>query len=102
MSAETIVQVVNLGILVVLSVIFYSAVREDSPLRVKARWALLLVGVFLVGVGLLAGMSERSVASMLLLKHFGLGSGAICLGYSLMVAWLLCVFQPKARENEPE
>ena len=97
MSAETLVQALNLGVVAIISFVLYRGVREDSPMRARAKWALLFAGVFLVGAGLLAGISERSVTSMLLLKHFGLGAGAICLGYAFMVSWLLCVLlKPRA------
>jgi hypothetical protein len=91
MPAETIVQGANLAVVLLLSFVLYRAVREDRLPPAKGRWVFFLLGMFLVGVGLLAGIPpERSVTSMLLLKHLGLGAGAICLGYSFLILWVSC------------
>lgn len=97
MSAETIVQGVNLGIVLVLFFALYRATRKDWPLDVKAKRVFVLLGVSFVGLGLLGTTIPpgRSVADMLLLKHLGMGAGFICLGYSLVILWIFCVFQSK-------
>jgi multisubunit Na+/H+ antiporter MnhB subunit len=103
MSAETIIQGVNLGIVLVLLFALYRATREDRPLHVKAKWVFVLLGVSLVGLGLLGTTIPpwRSVTDMLLLKHLGMGAGFICLGYSLVILWIFCVFQSKGGSGKP-
>lgn len=100
LEAQTIVQGVNLGVVLIIFFVLYRAAQEDSPLQAKAKWAFFLSGVFLVGIGLLAGVSERSVSDMLLMKYFGLGAGAICLGYSFVILSVVCVFRSTRADRD--
>ena len=100
-EAETIVQGVHLGAVVIGFLVLHRAAQQHSPLQAKAKWALFLSGMLLVGVGLLLGLSllglstERSVPDTLLLKYFGFPTGAVCLGYSLVIVSVVSLFQSK-------
>lgn len=93
-EAETIVQGVHIGVVLAFFLVLYRAAQEDSPLSAKARWAFFLSGMFLVGGGLLLRLfREGPLTYALLLKHIGFDTGAIALGYSLVILSVVCVFQ---------
>ena len=95
-EAETIIQGVHLGIVLVCFLVLYRAAREDRPLQAKAKWAFFLIGMFLVGGGLLLRRStEPALTDALLLKHIGFDTGVISVGYSLVILSIVCVFQSK-------
>ena len=94
-DAETIVQGMHLGAVLLSFLVLYRATREDSPLSAKAKWAFLLSGMFLVGGGVLLGLSGGPVTDALLLKHIGFDTGVISIGYSLVILSMVCVFQSK-------
>jgi hypothetical protein len=95
MSAETIAQGAHLAIVLLVAFILYRAAREDYLPRARAKWLFFLLGMFFVGLGLVIGIRpERTVTNLLLLKHLGFGTDAICLGYSFLILWVSC-FVPK-------
>jgi hypothetical protein len=101
-EAETIIQGVNVGIVLACFFVFYRAVREEgeSPVPAKAKLAFLLSGVFLVGVGSLMSLfREGPLTEALLLKHIGFDTGAIAVGYSLVILSLVSVFASKTTGN---
>jgi hypothetical protein len=94
-EVETIVQGVNLGIVLACFLVLYRAARdeEENPVPAKAIVALFLGGMFLVGVGALIALFGGGPRHALLLKHIGFDTGGISLGYSLVILSLVCVFQ---------
>jgi hypothetical protein len=95
-DAETIVQGVHLGAVLLSFLVLYRATREDSPLPAKAKWAILLSGMFLVGGGMLLRLfGGGPVIDALFLKHIGFDTGVITIGYSLVILAMVCVFQSK-------
>ena len=97
-DAETIVQGVHLGAVLLCFAVLYRAAQEDSPLSARAKWAFLLSGVFLVGGGLLLRLlGEGPAADALLLKHIGFDTGVISIGYSLVILSIVSAFQSRER-----
>ena len=69
---------------------FLIALRRDGALRYKTRLQIFLIGLFLVAVGCAAVMfNQGDVVLALALADYWMGTGIICLGYSVWVALIL-------------
>lgn len=96
-TVELISQIVNAtGILIFAFFIWRGAREDDSRLGNKndsrrANFIFLLGGGFLViaDLGIEWQWGRYSVVDLLLLKQLGYSTFGICLGYSLLIVWLV-------------
>ena len=88
-EAETIVQVVNAGVVLISSFYLYREIKNISPLGWKEKLVWGLFGSFFVGVGLPIGWpKDRTVIDAILLKYIGLGESGIVIGY---IFWMVLI-----------
>jgi hypothetical protein len=77
-------------VILVAACYFLVALRREGEMRKKARVQFFLGGLFLVAVGGAAvTLNQGSLVSALTFSTYSIGTGAICLGYSVWIALIL-------------